>query len=283
MRTRIRANVLVATLGTGAMVAGLAVAPTAADASTAGLPRITVTMNSDSIKLSGGTLLQAGRVVFAVKSGNGAEHSLQLMRFRNGYTLANFRADHEAGLDRDSSPAATRRIYKGVTFLGGTLTGHAFSETLYPGTYVLLDSDGPRPNFTRFHVSGTPSVRSWPGDGSVITARGMRFSAGGAIPGKGWTVFSNADSEPHFMSMVRVKTGTTRAMVKKAISNQTSGQPRWILGPGIDLGVVSPGTQILFRHNLPAGRYLALCFMPDPAHHDTPHALRGMYDFIRVR
>lgn len=264
--------------GAGVVLVGAAVAPTAAEA-VSGIPTITVTMGK-SIGVSSSTV-HAGRVVFKVTAPTDpADHELQIFKLRGGYTPTDFKKDAGPGLD-DGVVSATRRIYKGVNFLGGVMAGHSFSETLYAGTYYLIDIGNNSRAVQTLHVTGTPPQRPWVGDGSVITAHDMSFSANEAIPGKGWTIFRNTGDEPHFLSMVRVQSSTTRAQVKKAL--QSDQQPSFAIGPDYELGIVSPGSQIVFQHNLPAGKYLALCFMPDPDNHDMPHAMMGMYQFITVK
>jgi hypothetical protein len=268
-------------VGTGAVLAGAAVAPIAAEAGN-GVPTITVTM-AKSIGVSAGSTVHAGRVIFKVTApSDPSDHELQLFKLRNGYTLTQFKKDAGPGLD-EGVVSATRRVYKGVNFLGGALAGQSFSETLYAGTYYLIDIGNNSRAIKALHVVGTPPQRGWVGDGSVVTAHDMSFSENEKIPGRGWTIFRNTGDEPHFLSLVRVKASTTRADVKKTLESQSDEQPSWVVGPELELSVVSPGSQIVFKHNLPAGKYLAICFMPDPDNHDMPHAMMGMYQFLTFK
>jgi hypothetical protein len=268
--------------GTGAVLAGTVAAPIAADAGN-GIPTVTVGLNKH-ITVSAGSTMHAGRVVFKVTSAsNPGDHELQIFKLRNGYTLTQLKKDLGPGVAGDNLvPSATERIYKGVNFLGGAMSGETFSETLYAGTYYLIDIGGAQAQeFKTLHVTGTPPQRGWLGDGSVITMHDMSFSANHAIPGSGWTVLRNTGDEPHFLSWIRVKASTTRADVKKALSS--NDQPSWMLGPDQEVAIVSPGSQIVFKHNLPVGKYLALCWMPDPDAKDMPHAMMGMYQFLTVK
>jgi hypothetical protein len=237
-------------------------------------------MTSKAIKVPAN--LHAGRYVFDVRSGDQRGHSLQLFKLRSGYTWTQFKHDLVPGIEQANDPAATRRIYNGVAFFGGIVAGRSFSETLYAGKYYLLDVEGSIASHAVVHVSGTPGYQRWLGDGSVLRVTQHRhFRANETIPAKGWTVFRNNDTEPHFVEMLRVKQSTTRAQVKQALTGQAP--PDWVLGQGPSLNVISPGSQMLFRHDLKAGKYLVMCFMPDPAHGDMPHALMGMYDFVYVK
>jgi len=265
--------------GTGVVLTGAAIAPVAADAGN-GVPTITVSM-AKTISVSAGSTVHAGRVVFKVTApSDPGDHELQLLKLRNGYTVSDFKRDAGPGFD-GGVVAATRRIYKGVNFFGGAMAGQSFSETLYAGTYYLIDIGNNSRVVKTLHVVGTPPQRGWIGDGSVITAHDMSFTENEKIPGKGWTIFRNTGDEPHFLSMVRVKASTTRADVKTAL--ESDQQPSFAIGPDLELGIVSPGSQIVFKHDLPAGKYLALCFMSDPDNHDMPHAMMGMYQFLTVK
>lgn len=259
-------------------VGGTSLLPAQAEAAGT-IPTIRVSMGAKGVHMSTSTV-HAGRVRFRAHTPQG-DHSLQLLRLHKGYQPAQLRKD--IGLAFQGNLAAIRRLDHRVTWLGGAETKPnrpgIYSVFLRAGTYFAVDQNGP--GAARLRVVGTPAPRT--GIGSTSTIMGNikdRFVAPNAIPHRGWTTFKDTSDEPHFLVFQHVKPGTTRAMVRKAL--RSNSRPPFQLPGSTSSGVVSGGKQIQFHYNLPAGKYVILCFWPSDET-GMPHAFMGMFRFVNLR
>lgn len=277
MRGRIRRALLVLTAATGLVASTTGVS----QASTLPPPRhITATVSNSSISLSTHSV-RAGYAQITVKVTSG-DHTLQLLKIYPGYSLAQAKRDI-ATLNSDKpSLAAIRRIDHGIHFLGGAeaTAGHpaVFGETLYRGTYYVIDQNGPA--MTRLYVYGTVVHRQAPHIAGVITAWDeSKFGGVTSLPHQGWVLFKNIADEPHFLVMQHVKEGTTAAQIKAALNSPN--EPSFILPGGGSTGVISPNTAQFVQYNYPAGEYVELCFWPSDEN-GMPHAMMGMWRIVHL-
>lgn len=279
MRLRTRAIAAMASFLALTGTSALAAAPADALSSP---PTITVTMTDQAITLSSGTSLHAGRVIFRVVTPSG-DHALQLAKLMPGYSLQQAGADLNASFG--GNVPAIKRVDKNIHFLGGaeTMNHHPgyFSETLYAGTYYLIDQNSSA--MTTLHVYGTPTPRSWIANSSTITAYNYGFGSASVLPHAGWTLFRDKSDEPHFVVMLHVKPGTTAKDVQAYIDSGMSDQtPSFGLPESTSSGVISPQDQILWHYNMPAGRYVLACFWPDDDS-GMPHFVMGMWKIVDLR
>lgn len=261
--------------------AGLAVAPTVADA-TGRVPTVTVTMAANSISLSSGNTVHAGRVHLRVVSAGG-DHVLQLVRIiKRGYTFQQAGKDVNAAFG--GNLAAIHRVDTNLRWLGGAeaTPGHNghLAETLYAGTYYFIDQNSNAMRAVK--VYGTPPARGWIANSSTVEAYDHGFRTPATLPRAGWTLFRDIADEPHFMALQQVKTGTTAAMVRAYFKSGSQAQPSWALPASASNGVISPGTQVLWHYSLPAGKYLLACWWPDDKT-GMPHALMGMWKLVTLK
>ena len=278
MNTPKRAAAVAAALATA--VGGTVLLPAQADA-VGTIPAIRVTMTGQAIRMNTNTI-HAGRVKFRVVTPKG-DHGFQLLRLHPGYQPRQLKRD--IGLAFQGRVRAIRRIDRRVTWLGGAEVrpNHPgrYSVTLRRGRYFAVDQNGPAAAMLR--VVGTPTPRAGISSSSTIVGTITdRFRAPQAIPARGWTTFKDTSDEPHFLVFQHVKRGTTRAMVRQFLHSQNQGRPPFALRGSTSSGVVSGGRQILFHYNLPAGRYVILCFWPSDET-GMPHALMGMFRFVTLR
>jgi hypothetical protein len=276
MNTRRRVAAVVAAIATA--VGGTALLPTQADA-VGSIPTVKVFLGAKAVHLSTSTI-HAGRVRFRAHTPQGG-HEMQLLRLHKGYQPAQLRKD--VGQAFQGNLAAIRRLDHRVSWLGGagTRPKHPgiYSVFLRAGTYFVVDQNGP--GAARLRVVGTPRPRVGIVSSSTIVGNiNDRFEAPRAIPHRGWTTFKDTSDEPHFLEFQRVKPGTTRAMVRKAI--RSNGRPAFLLPGSTSTGTVSGGRHIQFHYNLPAGKYVILCFWPSDET-GMPHAFMGMFRFVNLR
>jgi hypothetical protein len=270
-----------AVVATGALLAGTAVAPSVAVAGS-GVRTITVTMTAKSVKFSTGTTLTAGRAIFKVVTPKGS-HALQLLKLQAGYPPN--QANHDVNAAFGGDLKAIHRVDTKILWLGGApaTPGHPgrFVETLYAGTIYATDQNGNA--FSKIQVVGTPGAAGWVANSSVITVvKPNRFRTTSTLPRSGYTLFRNHAAEPHMLVFQQVKRSTTHKDVSDYIKSGGHGNPPWALQATTEASVISPGTQILFRYHLPAGKYVLACFWPDKSS-GMPHFFMGMWKLVTLK
>ena len=275
-----RRRVVAAAAALASAVAGTALLPAQVDAAGT-IPSITASVTNKAVRLSTHTV-RAGRVKFRVVAPTG-DHVLQLLQLHKGYTKADFGRD--IGRTFRGRVHAIRRVDRQVSWWGGAEArkNHPgrFALTLNPGTYYLIDQNGPA--VTKLTVTGSVQPRGWIRNSSTIVGTGGdRFRAPKAIPHSGWTVFKDISDEPHFLVLQRIKRGVTRHTITRYFKSGNQAEPTWALPTSTSSGIVSGGSQILFHYNLPPGHYAILCWWPSDET-GMPHAMMGMYRLINLR
>jgi hypothetical protein len=259
---------------------GLAGAGTAGASTT--IPIVTVHVSSTHVRLSTGTTLHAGRVIYRVVTTKG-DHGLQVARLHRGYTL------QEAGQDLDKAFSgdvqAIRRVDSHITFRGGAEARPnrpgRFSITLASGTYLFVDQNSNAHTFVTV-VGARPKRPIIPAQGS-ITAYSYGWGVSNHLPANGWIRLFNQSDQPHFLEVEHVAQRTTDAMVRRVFSNcsESGPPPSWLLKANTSSGTITPYFGEKLHVNLPAGKYLIACFWPDD---DTgmPHACMGMWKLVQL-
>jgi hypothetical protein len=268
--------------------AALALAAAApAEAATA-VPTVKVRMSGSSITFSGGgattsggvTTLHAGRYRFHVVSAGG-DHILQLLRFRNGYTPQQAQQDFTDAFE--GNVAAVQRVDNGVVFLGG-----ADAAPKHPGTMVVkiratqmmaIDQNGDA--VAMVNVVGSAPTQKKVAHGGTYSAFSYGWGVSRHLPASGMVKFANSADQPHFLVLQHVKDSTTNAKVRRFIRGGLQGNPSWGLPESADSGVLSPGKSQLFSYDLPAGKYLLMCFWPD-YFTGMPHVNMGMWKLVTL-
>jgi hypothetical protein len=283
MLPRTRARVMGSAAAAIGLVAGSVVASEPAVA--AATRTITVHVTGSAITFSTGDTVAPGFAIFRVEARHG-EHTLQLLRLEDGYTVR--QAKQDMGRAFEGHKRAIRRVDNKILWLGGSVATPErvgrFSETLFAGTYVVLDQE--HDTLTRLHVTGASVDGGTVAASSVVTAAtGKRDNVfrvpDSTLPHAGWTLFRDRAAEPHFMILQQVARSTTRQDVRRYFASGSQDDPSWIRSAFTSTGVISPDTQIYFHYRLPRGRYLMICFWPSI---DTgmPHGLMGMYKLVEL-
>ncbi|HEY2299506.1 MAG TPA: hypothetical protein VGH43_17355 [Jatrophihabitans sp.] len=264
----------VVTLTAGAVVAAPAVAA-------APVPTVVVHVSGKSVSLSTGHRLHAGRTVFKVVTGKG-DHGLQILRLRNGYTLAQAGADLPKAFGGDVR--AIRRVDRNIVFRGGAeARPHKpgwFSATLPAGKFVFLDINSN--SLTMVKVFGKiPHRQTVPNRGRITAYTYGFVNTPAAIAHKGWFLFTNKADQPHFIEFQHVKQSTTHGQVRRFFKHGGQSQPSFALPGSYGAGVLTQGQHVGQFINLPRGKYLIACFWPD-FRTGMPHALMGMWKLIQL-
>ena len=244
-------------------------------------PQVVVAhMSQSRIRLSDDTV-HAGRILFRAVT-NDRDHTLQLARLRNGYTLQQAGTDIPKALRGEV--AAVNRVDTGISFHGGVET-HAsrpgsYSTVLTAGHYIVLDQGGD--GLAMLSVTGRHVRRAAaPHHGTVTTFTYGFGSSPRTMAANGWIRLTNRADQPHFVEFQRVKPGTTAAMVHKTFASDSQSTPSWALKVNFSSGVMSPGTAQVVHTSVPPGRYLLMCWWPDEES-GMPHVLMGMWKLVTL-
>jgi len=267
----------------GLLAAPATAAPAARDLSVKGVPTVVARMTSHHIRLSVGHDMRAGRVMFKVVAGDGRGHELQLLRLHRGYSAREAQADF--GKAFGGNVAAVNRLDNNITFLGGAPTSPGepgwFSVDLHANRLMVVDQNGPAATVLKVH--GTAPSRPTVPHSSRITTLSYGFDPSlRNMPANGWTLVNNHSDQPHFVVMNRIKKGTTGKMVRDYFKSGSQKQPPWARHANTSTAVISPYRSETFHYDLPAGRYLLMCFWPDDET-GMPHVAMGMWHFVTLR
>jgi hypothetical protein len=283
-RTRGRATVIGSCL---AATLALSLMSAAATATTPATTTVTLTRRGPAI--SGPTTWRPGLVRIAASS-RLADQEVTLLRFRPGYTYADFLADAKKARGHGAQAhAAIARVLGQTIFKGGVdlFRGQSasFAVTVRPGTYYLGEMSNP-PQLTAIHVTGTPSQATVRSSGT-LTAADHGYRVSGRLPAHGTITFANASSRPHRVNLIPVKQGTTRsqalAYIRKTHGRDDAPPPPFALrGPQIGSADLSPHQRVQLTYRLPAGTYVALDFDQD-AQTGRPETLEGLVAVVRLR
>ena len=244
----------------------------------------------------------SGSIRFAVSSTNpqnqnGGGSAVSLFRLKPGKDLGDVtRALHEEFSQNPATAAkGTRDIVATAIVRGLADVVPHFPETvtefLSPGTYWAMDLANPPvsgpPQFTRLVVR--PAIRHIEQDSDLrsqvmATTVDDHFQVSTTNwPHEGTYTFSNHADVIHFMQLQRVKPGTTDRDVQRFFDSILNGKnnvpPPFAPGPTGGNDVVSPGFSLQVTYDLPAGRYVLLCFVADEQT-GIPHAFMGMHKVI---
>jgi hypothetical protein len=291
-------NVLPSALAT--VVLAAVVLPAQA-ASAASLPVINVHESDHGFTVEGALSRQAGRVTFHFTtslnaSDDGSEVDLAMLR--PGKTIADLtKAIVDEGSQTPATAArGTQEIVAATRAFGGAGLNSApddsasVTETLYAGTYYLIDIDaaisGQTPQATPIHVHGRPTPNNWPGtSATIVMGKGStdRFYTPTVLPASQNYLIRNDSDTIHFVAFVPLVTGTTDATIQKILTSNSNSAPTQITGPGVSAGLVSPGGQEVFSSSaLKPGTYALLCFVADDQT-GMPHAVMGMHTVVQIR
>jgi len=89
--------------------------------------------------------------------------------------------------------------------------------------------------------------------------------------------FTNSGDELHEFGLGRLDEGVTEADIDKAI--ESGEEPKGIEDVG-GVPVLTPGTHVAITRDLEPGRYVFVCFIPDP--NGRPHVALGMKKVFQV-
>jgi uncharacterized cupredoxin-like copper-binding protein len=111
--------------------------------------------------------------------------------------------------------------------------------------------------------------------GGTITTSEFTFVVSQGFTGNGVVKFTNAGTQVHEAILVKEKPGKTLNDVRSFfLSQNPSGPPPFDSAGGV-VGI-GHGQSAYQQMDLTPGKYVLVCFFPDPNKNDLPHALEGM-------
>jgi len=261
-------------------------------------PHLAVTISKKHFKVSGPTTFAAGRVAISLTS-KGGEYQFGVGRLKKGYTWHKLRADltafgEKAGTGPNGSTPKSalkhldtviRRteLYGGLDCQAGQ-TLHGTVVLPKPGTYYVFEDVNLPSHPTKITVTGPAVTRATPKSTATVTAlTTRRFGGATVLPAHGTITFKNKSTEsPHFLTLIHVKTGTTKKQVLDFLLSGSNTPPPFALAGQAETDAVGEGNSMTLSYRLPKGEYIEACFFPDPKT-GMPHAFMGMLRVVTLK
>jgi len=233
--------------------------------------------------------VRPGLVKFTAKNSGKESHQVQIVKWNDGVTQAQF----DAAL-KNPDPSS---IFKVVTFMGGPNSippgGSQVSyDNLTPGNYALLcflEGDDGTPHFAKgmvkpFTVAAGDSGGTPPKAEGTVTLADFNFLGDGtSLPAKKTVLeVKNGGPQPHELTTIRLNNGVTVDQLKALLNSDTppAGPPP--IDDAGGLGALQANQTGYVEFDLKAGSYAFVCFVPDAAT-GKPHAALGMIKAITVK
>jgi hypothetical protein len=267
-----------------------AAAPPASDAAP---PRykVTATEVDGAYKFDVPPNVKGGVVSFELASAasNQEPHDFQLVRLPTGHTLD----DLLKQVSSDSAPLeAWLKSGAGVGTVAPGSSATATFELAPNAQYAFFCTEaseqiGPHSThgMSGAFTTGAKSGASLPTGSATVTASEYKFDAVGLKAGDNTIAFENGGTMLHHLLMFPILPGKTLDEVRAAFASQgpPTGPPPVDFEKSIGSAVAGPGESIVYKANLEAGRYAAVCFLPDPGTAGPPHVVKGMLTEIDVK
>ncbi len=172
---------------------------------------------------------------------------------------------------------------------GGSVTATVHLEPGQYGVACVIPADDGKPHAAhgmvgQVTVASTPeSTETAPtATAGTITTSEFTFVVPSDFTGNGMVAFTNAGTQVHEAIVMKENPGKTAADVKSYLLAQTPppGPPPFTTAGGV-VGI-GHGQTVYQQMALTPGKYVLVCFFPDPNKGDIPHALEGMFNEITV-
>jgi hypothetical protein len=277
----------------GVLLAGCSSSSKSADSSTTSttaeakpIPKVAITAADYTFAMP--AEIPAGYVDVTLSNTGKESHQVGFVKL-GSMTFAQFKAA--------AAKTNVAAIKPGTIFLGGPNGADPGQKTsavvkLDPGNYAVVcfipaNSDG-KPHAAHGMVgevkvaSTGASSESAPKSASTITLGDFSFTLAPGFSGKGPIDVSNQGTQIHEMIIVKLSPGKTVNDAKKFFltppgTPPPSGPPPFTSIPGIGgITGLSPQQHAWLDVNLTPGKYVLICFFPDPQKGGIPHALEGM-------
>lgn len=215
----------------------------------------------------------------------------QVIRPRQGYTKRE--ALRDAGRMFENV-TALRRFERNTVLMGGVNARKGEPGVMWTrlprGHYWVLDVNDEQPKARKIHdlrVAGERIHGMLPSTDTIRSVGEAKWAARPkAINNRGILKYRNDSTDNHFIELVRLQPGKTEADFKEWVEQLMQGNET---PPPVDFsattgsGIIAPGKAMSMRYDLPAGKYMLLCWWPDSDMDAMPHVFMGMYRDITLR
>ena len=236
--------------------------------------------------------IPAGFTTIAVTNGGEQDHEFQVARLRDGFTW-----DDAENLLHGPVPDALATQVIEVGGVGGLSPGASGTATLdlrKPGHYALLcfvhGADGTshlahgmvRPIEVTAATAASKARRA-PASEGEIGLSDMTISLPEGFDGSGTFHVVNAGPQPHQALFLRLADGADRADAVAYLTATTEPEGVPPLAPAGGAPAIEEGGQQWLTIDLPPGRYVAACIMPDLTKGGISHVTEGMLTEFTIR
>lgn len=236
---------------------------------------IGVSEQGDQATLEAPGSVEAGLAEITLENSGEGPHDAQLIRTEGDHSAEE---TVEAVLGAQRGEPLPEWLFAGGG-VGTTPPGETRSatQTLEPGTYYVLDTEGRgQPSDPpAMEVTGEAADASVPADApATVTASEYAFETQGLSPDAAEVTFENAGEQPHHIVAAPLEQGATIEDVE-AFAREESGPPPVDLERTISTAVVEGGDTQVVDLEFEQGNYALLCFISD-REGGPPHVAQGM-------
>ena len=172
-------------------------------------------------------------------------------------------------------------------------TTRTVTQVLAPGRYVVFDtgeeegedvqSNAELGATAEFTVEGEAGDATLPETDATLTAIDYGFEAEGLKAGRNVVRFENTGEQLHHVILFPINEGVEFSAVREAFSSEEppEGPPPVDFENEAGTAVIDGGIAQNVELDLQAGRYAAVCFIPDRAG-GPPHVAKGMISELTV-
>lgn len=252
-----------------------------------GLPVLEVTVTADGIAAP--SEIAAGPVLLVVHNETEGEATVDVVQFPEGVTLEDYMTLNDA---EGALPEWTADVVVAGYAWAPPMGSASIALNLAPGDWTVAAGEtdvavaAPEAALT---VTGEAADADIPADldiemGEYVFSFPDTVATGPQI----WHV-TNVHTVPHHAVVFPVDRLYTADEVAGGLMAEFSGTPvadgfsfeSSVMGPPVEIPVITAGQEIWVEANLEPGYYVALCFISDPGS-DVPHAMQGMIDSFEV-
>lgn len=243
-----------------------------------------VMLTASDFAFSGPDSIAPGMTRVSLVNTGSEPHHVILGRFDAGKTMADLQAFMEANPNADPD-FITWQGGVGVIMPGDTA---AATSDLPAGQYAMFcfvpSADGV-PHLAKgmvrpLIVAGEPVGAEAPAFDATIELNEFGFVVPELTAGTHTFRVTNTGQQTHEIEIVRLDDGATMEQYMAAVQPGATTPP-----PGRPVGgngAISPGLSNYLTVDLAPGRYLLLCWVPDPAD-GAPHVMKGMVQEVEIR
>jgi hypothetical protein len=244
-------------------------------ASTAALPKITITMNGEKITVSGA--LQSGGVEIESRVTREPQGDPTLFRLDPGVTVAQFLKAAATGPDNVALIAS-------IVFSPQANKGTSAAQAhLAPGRYVAADlaSNATTPPLTTFTIAKAASPAKLPKPQATIASIEFSFRGPSLLHDGELVRFANHGFVVHMIAAVRGRTAAGARQIARLLKEGKDGQAQRLATGfyAFDNALTHGAYQQQVIHNRP-GYWVLACFMDTQDHRE--HTQLGMERVIRI-